>query len=431
MLKVLLITYYWPPAGGPGVQRWLKFVKYFRNFDIEPVVYVPENPTYPLYDESLHSDIPKDITIIKHPIFEPYRFAEVFSKKESKIISKGIIAKKEKQSLIQKILLYIRGNFFIPDARKFWVKPSIKFLSKYISEDQIDVIITTGPPHSVHLIGMGLKEKTGVKWLADFRDPWTTIGYHHQLKLSTYSIRKHKQLEEAVLNLVDQLVVTSYTTKKEFEEITDKPISVITNGYDRENIGTVLLDTKFTISHIGSLLSGRNPEKLWQVLYDLTQENKEFANVFSLQLVGAVSEDVRSSIIEAGLSDFLDSKGYVSHKEAIEIQRRSQVLLLIEIDSPETKCIIPGKLFEYMVSKRPILAIGPREADISKLIKDTNSGCFFEYDEYHKMKEIVLNYFYKFREGKLVAETKGIQKYSRRELTKEMSLLLENLKNRA
>ncbi|MFD2564702.1 glycosyltransferase family 4 protein [Aquimarina rubra] len=428
MLKVLLITYYWPPAGGPGVQRWLKFVKYFRDFDIEPVVYVPKNPTYPLKDESLSSEIPTEITVIKHPIFEPYRFAEIFSKKSSKTISKGIIAKKEKQSLIQKLLLYIRGNFFIPDARKFWIKPSVKFLQQYISEANIDTIITTGPPHSIHLIGKELKEKLAIKWIADFRDPWTTIGYHNQLKLTKRSKHKHKKLEQEVLTSVDHITVTSYTTKEEFEGITNRPVSVITNGYDTEQVSEVKLDSEFTISHIGSLLSGRNPEKLWQVLYDLTQESDEFAKAFKLRLVGAVSEDVLYSINAAGLSGFLDNRGYVPHKEAIEIQRSSQVLLLIEIDSPETKCIIPGKLFEYMVSKRPILAIGPEGADISKLIKDTNSGYFFEYDEYDKMKGIVLDYFNKFQKGKLVTETEGIEKYSRRELTKEMSLLLKNLK---
>ncbi|WP_298541212.1 glycosyltransferase family 4 protein [uncultured Aquimarina sp.] len=428
MLKALLITYYWPPAGGPGVQRWLKFVKYFKDFGVEPIVYIPENPTYPLIDESLASEVPDEVTIIKQPIFEPYRLAEVFSKKSSKTISKGIIAKKEKQSLVQKLLLYIRGNFFIPDARKFWIKPSVKFLQKYIIENNIDTIITTGPPHSVHLIGKELKEKLNLKWIADFRDPWTTIGYHDKLKLTKRSIKKHKQLEQEVLTAVDRITVTSYTTKEEFQEITNKPVSVITNGYDTEKVSEVKLDSEFTISHIGSLLSGRNPEKLWQVLYELTQENDEFAKAFRLRLVGAVSEDVLFSINEAGLSGFLDKKGYVSHKEAIGIQRSSQVLLLVEIDRPETKCIIPGKLFEYMVSKRPILAIGPKGADISKIIKETNSGHFFEYSENNEMKNTILSYFKEFQEGKLVAKTERIEKYSRKMLTKEMSLVLKNLK---
>ncbi|SEM31387.1 Glycosyltransferase involved in cell wall bisynthesis [Aquimarina amphilecti] len=424
-MKVLLITYYWPPAGGPGVQRWLKFVKYFSEFGIEPIVYIPKNPTYPLTDESLFKDIPKGVRIIEHPIFEPYRFAEVFSKNESKTISKGIIAKDNKQSLIQKLLLYIRGNFFIPDARKFWVGPSVKFLSKYIEDNNINTIITTGPPHSVHLIGKELKDKLDLSWIADFRDPWTTIGYHNKLKLTKRSIDKHKALEKHVLNTVDHITVTSYTTKEEFTEITNKPISVITNGYDTEKVSDIQLDTKFTVSHIGSLLSGRNPEKLWKVLYDLTEENTDFAKDFRLRLVGAVSEDVLSSIKEAGLSIFLENKGYVSHKEAIEIQRSSQVLLLVEINSEETKCIIPGKLFEYMISGRPILAVGPKGADISKLIKETNSGHFFEFQEYSEMKKVILECFRKFQEGNLITETKGIEKYSRRALTKEMSSLLK------
>ncbi|WP_246615786.1 glycosyltransferase family 4 protein [Aquimarina litoralis] len=427
-MKVLLITYYWPPAGGPGVQRWLKFVKYFKDFGIEPIVYIPENPTYPLIDTSLVQEIPDDITILKQPIFEPYRLAEVFSKKDSKTISKGIIAGKEKQSWVQRLLLYIRGNFFIPDARKYWVKPSVKFLTDFITKEEIDTIITTGPPHSVHIIGKELKEKLRVQWVADFRDPWTTIGYHKKLKLSKRSSNEHKRLEKEVLSSADQITVTSYTTKEEFLEITQKPISVITNGYDTEEIIDVKLDDCFTISHIGSLLSGRDPKTLWKVLHDISEENSAFAQQLKLKLVGAVSEDVLSSIKEAGLSKFLEVVGYVSHNEAIKIQRSSQVLLLIEIDTEDTKCIIPGKLFEYMISKRPIIAVGPKEADISKLIEETNSGKFFQYTEYDKMKSLLLEYFDKFKERKLVSETEGIEKYSRKALTHEMSLLLQNLK---
>jgi len=426
-LKVLLITYYWPPAGGPGVQRWLKFVKYFREFGIEPIVYIPENPTYPLKDNSLVSEIPDGIQILKHPIFEPYRFAEFFSKKEATTISKGIIAKETKQSLVQRLLLYIRGNFFIPDARTYWVKPSVKFLEKYITDSDIDIVITTGPPHSIHLIGKELQKKISIKWLADFRDPWTTIGYHHKLKLTKRSVQKHQQLEKKVLTTADHIVVTSFTTKQEFKKITTKPISVITNGYDTENVADIQLDEKFTVSHIGSLLSGRNPEKFWQVLYDLTQENIDFSDAFKLRLVGAVSEDVLSSIKKAGLNNFIDNKGYVSHKEAIEIQRSSQILLLIEIDSNETRCIIPGKLFEYMVSKRPILAIGPKGADIAKLITETNAGTFLEYHQYSEMKNELLLLFENYKKGKLVAQTEGLEKYSRRELTREMSILLKGL----
>lgn len=426
-MKILIITYYWPPAGGPGVQRWFKFVKYFRDFDIEPIVYVPENPTYPLEDTSLLSEIPEGIEVLKQPIFEPYRFAQIFSKNETKTISKGIIAGAAKQSFVQRLLLYIRGNFFIPDARKFWVKPSVTYLQKYLSENKINTIITTGPPHSMHLIGQELKQRTGVKWIADFRDPWTTIGYHDKLKLTKRSMQKHTSMEKAVLNTADHVVVTSFTTKKEFKGITDTPISVITNGYDKESIPETVLDTTFTISHIGSLLSGRNPKNLWKALYDLIEENEVFSSVFRLQLVGAVSDDVLSSIREAGLSDFLELKGYVPHTEAIQIQRSSQVLLLIEIDSKDTRCIIPGKLFEYMVSTRPIIAVGPKGADVSRLISETNSGTFFEYQEYEKIKAQILEYFVQFQKGTLASHVIGVGKYSRKELTRVMANTIKGI----
>ncbi len=426
-MKTLIITYYWPPSGGPGVQRWLKFVKYFKDFGIEPVVFAPKNPSYPLFDESLCTEVPEGVTIVKHPIFEPYGFSKFFSRKETKTISKGIIAGKEKQSFMQKLLLYVRGNFFIPDARKFWIKPSVRFLRAYIAEHNIETIITTGPPHSLHLIGKRLRQDLQIKWIADFRDPWTTIGYHDKLKLTKRSFQKHKLLEKQVLQAADHIVVTSFTTEKEFKQITDKPIAVITNGYDIEMTSEVPLDTKFTISHIGSLLSGRNPENLWKALFELTEENKGFAEMFQLQLVGAISDDVLDSIEGVGLSSFLSIKGYVSHEEAISLQKSSQVLLLVEIDSEETKCIIPGKLFEYMVSGRPIFALGPKNADISKLISETNSGYFFEYEEYDKLKSQLKLYFKLFQEEKLMSQVSGIEKYSRRELTKRMAQLIKEV----
>nr|WP_246849084.1 glycosyltransferase family 4 protein [Aquimarina sp. U1-2] len=426
-MKVLIITYYWPPAGGPGVQRWLAFVKYFREFGIEPIVYVPENPTYALKDDSFTDKIPEGITVLKQPIFEPYKVAEVFSKKDTRTISKGIIAGKAKQSWIQKLLLYIRGNFFIPDARKYWVKPSVTYLKTYLLQHPVDLVITTGPPHSVHLIGMHLKKELNIKWITDFRDPWTTIGYHNKLKLTKKSAQKHKNLEKQVLYSADHIVVTSYTTKKEFLELTHRPITVVTNGYDEEGVPIKQLDSKFTISHIGSLLSGRDPKNLWKALNELTQENESFANAFTLQLVGAVSDDVISSIKEAGLHSFLDLKGYVSHREALQIQRSSQVLLLIEIDSAATKCIIPGKLFEYMAAKRPILALGPKDADIARLIKETNAGCFFEYQEYTRIKDKILHYFTYFQEERLHTEIQGIEKFSRRALTKHMCEIIRSV----
>ncbi len=422
--KILIITYYWPPAGGPGVQRWLKFVKYLPEFDIQPIVYVPENPTYPIVDNELEKEVSDKAIVLKHKIFEPYQLAGIFSKKQIKKISSGIIPAIKKQTFLERFLLWVRGNLFIPDARFLWVNPSVKLLKKYIQENQIDTIITSGPPHSLHLIGLELKKQLNVNWLADFRDPWTTIGYHKALKLSSYASKKHKQLERKVLNEADTIIVTSKTTKAEFQLLTQKPIEVITNGYDVENVTKQTLDEKFTMAHIGSFLSDRNPKVLWQVLYELIAENAVFANHFQLKLIGKVSQEILDAITSFHLEKHLLNLGYVSHIEAIQHQRKSQVLLLIEIDSNETKNIIPGKVFEYLVSERPIIAIGPKDSDFAEIITSTNTGIFFTYDEKEHLKKTILQYFELYLQKKLHVFPVGLQQYSRKNLTERLSKLL-------
>lgn len=422
--KILIISYYWPPAGGPGVQRWLKFVKYLPDYNIEPHVYIPENPTYPLRDEKLVNEVSNKATIIKQPIFEPYGLASIFSKNKTKKISSGIIPNQKKQSFVEKAMLWIRGNVFIPDARVFWVQPSVTFLKEYLNEHQIDTIITTGPPHSLHLIGLQLKKELNITWLADFRDPWTTIGYHKQLKLSVWAAKKHKALEQKVMTSCDQLIVTSPSTKTEFEAITSKPIEVITNGYDLEKVVNKPLDDAFTLAHIGSFLSERNPRILWKALKELTKENAEFKKQFQLKLIGAVSAEVVQALAEFKLDKFVKHLGYLPHDEAIVEQRSSQVLLLIEINSEATNCIIPGKLFEYMVSERPIIAIGPDKADFAQIIKETNTGTFFQYDELEALKAQILSCFVQFQQNNLKVYPVGLQHYSRKSLTEKLAKLL-------
>ena len=419
MQKVLIITYYWPPAGGPGVQRWLKFVKYLQDFDVEPVLYIPENPHYPIQDASLLEEIPPSLSILKRPIFEPYRAARFLSPKKTKRISSGII-KTKNQSLLEKTMLWVRGNFFIPDARKYWVRPSVKFLSEAIRKRGIETIITTGPPHSVHLIGHALKKELGIRWLADFRDPWTSIGYHRKLRLSASSQKKHKDLERLVLNGADKIIVTSQTTRQEFETITKKPISVITNGYDSNYQGGAHLDERFTISHIGSLLTGRNPKNLWKVLSDLARENEVFRTSLQLEFIGLVSQDVLDSLYRYELAPYIKLRGYVPHAEAVRRQRRSQILLLVEIDSEETQGIIPGKLFEYMAAQRPILAVGPERWEPGKIIERTQTGVAFDHTGHSELKNVLLEWFSAFRKGNLQIASKDIAQYSRRALTKKL-----------
>ncbi len=422
--KLLIITYYWPPAGGPGVQRWLKFVKYLPDFDVQPIVFIPENPTYPIVDSNLVAEVSDKAIILKTPIFEPYQLASFLSKNKTKKISSGIIPNQKKQSFLEKVMLWVRGNLFIPDARVFWVKPSVAYLEKYIRENEIDTIITSGPPHSLHLIGLELKQKMNLKWLADFRDPWTTIGYHKSLRLSQYAAKKHKQLESQVLNSADTIIVTSKTTKAEFQALTTKPIEVITNGFDVEKVDKQSLDTKFSLAHIGSFLSERNPKIVWESLVELCAEIPDFKSHLEIKLIGAISQEVLETIEQFGLNLYLNNLGYVSHAEAVAHQRKSQVLLLIEINSEETKSILPGKLFEYMVSERPILAIGPKDSDFAEIITNTNSGVFFEYSEKAKLKQTIQEYYNQFLVGKLQSHAVGLQQYSRKNLTQQLVELL-------
>lgn len=426
MKKVLIITYYWPPAGGPGVQRWLKFVKYLPEFNIQPIVYCPENPLYPTLDSSLLQEVDSKITVLKHPIKEPLRFLSLLFKSKTNILSKGGIPDSKKQSLFERFLLYIRGNFFVPDARVFWVKPSVKYLSSYISKHQIDTIITTGPPHSVHLIGMQLKVKHKLRWYADFRDPWTDISYHKNLNLTQNTQQKHLKLERQVLNTSDQIIVTSSQTKQLFSKITQPPISVITNGFDDENVSSITLDSKFSLTHIGSLFDQRNPTLLWNVLSELIEEFPEFKANFQLVLVGNVSADIKASMDSAKLTSFLKIVGSVTHNEAIMYQRKTQVLLLIEANTTEASYIIPGKLFEYINANRPILALGPKQSDIPSILKDTQTGKYFDYENETALKTHILELFENYKTNSLSVASKDIERFSRKNCTKQLAEVLNS-----
>ncbi|MEY2692409.1 MAG: hypothetical protein RIT03_799 [Bacteroidota bacterium] len=427
MKKVLIVTYYFPPAGGPGVQRWLKFVKYLPDFQFDPIVYVPQNPTYPIVDKGLLAEVSDQLTILKQPIWEPYGLASLFSKKKINNISSGIIPSNKKQSYLEKIALFVRGNLFIPDARVFWVKPSVAYLREYCVSNQIDTIITTGPPHSLHLIGLDLQQQMGLKWVADFRDPWTTIGYHKALKLLPWAKRKHKRLEKQVLQAADAIIVTSATTKTEFEALTSRPIEVITNGYDIATEPSLQLDAKFSLAHIGSLLSARNPIVLWEALAELLQELPDLAQHLQLNFIGTTSQEVKDALAHYGLAKYMQDFGYVSHQEAVRFQKESQVLLLIEIDSPDTKLILPGKLFEYMVSGRPILAMGPAGSDFASIITETQTGTFFTYNQKAAVKAYIHNCYSDYLVANLKVSPQGIEKYARKNLTKQLAQLLSNL----
>ena len=419
-MKVLIITYYWPPAGGSGVQRWLKFVKYLQEFGIEPVVYTVENANYLKQDTSLLNEVPKGIAILKQPIWEPT--ALLFWEK-SKQQTKGI-------SNVSKggFLSFIRGNFFIPDPKVFWVKPSVSYLQKYLDANDIDVIISTGPPHSVHLIAERLHQKNDVKWLADFRDPWSDLYYNKDFKQLVFAKNKNRKLEESVLKNADCIVTVSNYLKQEFAKIAKK-VEVITNGFDDEFVAAenVILDRKFSISYIGLLPKQSNPKLLFKVLKAVCEENLNFKIDLQLNFIGDISEEVKVAIEENKLLQNTNFVGYVSHRKAIEYQNTSQVLLLLIPNVKNNKGILTGKLFEYLKAKRPILAIGPEKGDLATILQETNSGVIVNFDAEEKLKLEIVALYQKYKEDKLTVNFNNIEKYHRKELTKKLAFILKSL----
>lgn len=426
--KVLIITYYWPPSGGAGVQRWLKFVKYLRDFGWEPVVYTPENPEYPAIDNSLLKDIPEGIEIVRTPIWEPYSFyKKLVGAKKNERINAGFLSEKKRPGFAERFSIWLRGNFFIPDARKFWIKPSIKFLVKYLKQHPIDAIVSTGPPHSMHMIALGVKKRTGLPWLADFRDPWTNIDFYHELMLSSWADRKHHKQEMSVLKKADEVVVISNSMKTDFLKLLNREYSVITNGYDQDDIAglDVKIDERFSIAHIGTMVKTRNPLLLWQVLSEETARDADFANDLEIKLVGSVDYSVTESIEAAGLGKYMKRISYVPHNEVVKLQQQSQVLLLLINDTPNAKVILPGKFFEYMAARRPILCIGPIDGDAAGVILETNAGYVSEKNDKESIR-IALNELYtRFRSGKNTVESKGIARFSRESLTGRMAERLQ------
>lgn len=423
MKKALIITYYWPPSGGSGVQRWLKFVKYFRDFNVEPVVYTVKNPTYVILDESLLAKIPEGIEILRKPIWEPNLLFSIFGKKNME--SAGFL--NPNPSFFGKIIQYIRANYFIPDARKFWVKPSVSYLEKYISKNKIDVIVTTGPPHSVHLIGLQLKNKLNCKWIADFRDPWTEIDYFHQLPLTKRAIKKHHILEQEVLKRSDAVLVVGNTMKENFSKYNNS-VYTITNGFDDEIMDIVIeLDSKFSLTHIGLMNSDRNPKMFWEVLNEISNENEQFSQDMVVKLIGKVSNEVLNCIIRNNLSKKVEIINYLPHKEVFKYQLQSQVLLLFLNNVPSAKGIITGKIFEYLSSKRPILAIGPSNGDLADILKLTNSGTIIDFNEKQLLKSYILELYQLFLTHKLEVNSINVEQYHRKELTKKVSEIINEV----
>lgn len=425
--KILIITYYWPPSGGPGVQRWLKFAKYLPDFGWKPVIYTPENPSYPLIDETLLTEIPKGIEMVKTKIWEPYQIAEFFGKSNKKFKA-GQFDVGKNQSWKSKLSIWIRGNFFIPDARIFWVKPSVKFLKKYLKENNIETIVTTGPPHSLHLIGLGLKKEfPDLKWIADFRDPWTEISYYKHLKLTKSSDRKHRNLEQEVFRNADITLATSFTDAENFRKMGANAVC-ITNGFDEtethQHINTSTPQTKFTLSYVGVLEQLRNPEILWEVLEEMVSENEDFKNDFQLKIAGRFDDKILEKLESSLLKNSIQNLGYISYNKAVEEMENSSVLLITNFPQESSKGIIPGKLFEYLATGNTVISFGSKGSDVSKILEKTKAGKHFSYTEKTELKKYLSALFISWKNGTLQSNSENIEEFSRRNLTKKLAEIL-------
>ena len=421
--KVLIITYYWPPAGGSGVQRWLKFSKYLPENGWKPYVFTPDSPSFEIKDEDLLSDIHSETEVWKTPIWEPYKIKDkLLGKSESS--NTGII--QDKTSAKNKMLNWIRGNVFVPDPKVFWVKPSIKLLTKKIKNEGITHIISTGPPHSMHLIALGLKKKNvDLKWVADFRDPWSELDLLEEFHLTKKSKQKYRDLEKEVLVNADVTLTVSESWVESFKCLGSSNVKLITNGFDEDDFNVKKIENdKFIIGHFGLLNHLRNPRNLWKTLNDLCDENPDFNEKLEIRLSGNIDTEVLQNITQYfHLKNKIKVLGYLSHKDVLKQYNSTSVLLLLLFNSESGKGNYPGKIFEYFAAKRAILAFGPEDSDTEKLIQKTKTGVFFTYEDTELKKE-VLNLFYNDSKTILSTDFKG---FSRKNLTKDLSKLLNKM----
>jgi glycosyltransferase involved in cell wall biosynthesis len=421
--RVLIITYYWPPSGGSGVQRWLKFAKYLPEAGWEPVIFTPENPDFDLQDTTLLEEVPSQLEVIRFPIWEPYQlFTKV--KGKSKTHPGRLLEQKEK-GILEKIAIWMRANLLVPDPRVFWVKPSVKFLEDLILSGQFQAIITTGPPHSLHLIGLKLKQKTGVFWLADFRDPWSQWEFLDSLPMVSFVRKRHEKLEQDVLQHADVVTTISPTFQRDLARIGNRVIDLLTNGYDPTDIPVDFVPQakiagKLRLVYSGIIDSIRNPIPLLEAIkaeFETKNENVE------MSFVGKVSDALREFVAQdTWLQARIHFVGYVSHQEVFGYYGQADALVLVLTDTKNAQGNIPGKLFEYLATGVPVLALGDPEGDSAMILQDSGSGKVISHSDQKGIRNR-LRELYESEQG--MVDLGNLEKYSRRNLSFQLADFLK------
>lgn len=429
MKRLLIITYYWPPTGGSGVQRWVKFAKYLPQFGWQPVIYTPENPERLAEDTSLLKEIPAEAEIIRTHISEPYDiYRKFFGGKAQAQKSGGVNPlNSTSKGLKHKLAVWVRGNFFVPDPRVGWVRPSVKFLSEYLKEHPVDAVVTTGPPQSMHLIGLGLKRALGVRWIVDFRDPWTNIFYFKHMGLWPLAERKQRRLEQQVLDEADEIISVTPLVQADFQAMTSTPVHLITNGFDEEDFPAeepVAASDRFTVVHTGLFAADGNPLNLWDALARKCSEDVLFRKKLQIRLIGKVDAPIIEAIKDRGLADNLADLGYMDHPLTVQEQRSASMLILPLRQDPEYRKVLPGKIFEYLASRRPVLGIGQEDGAAAKVLRDAGAGVMYDWTSTGPVSNFIDNQWERFLSGDASPISSDISGYSRKALTNKLTELL-------